>query len=996
MKKFPPISFGRLPVFGLLVLALLSVFVASSYRSLAAQDELTGTWRDYKDVPFETNPAESLSNVPCAGGLADIYPCSNVELVAFMPLADIGGGSGNDIWGWTDPLDGTEYALMGRSSGTSFVDMSDPENPVYLGDLPGHNGSSSSWRDIKVYDDHAFIVSEAGGHGMQVFDLTQLSTVVSPPVTFLETAHFDGFGSAHNIVINEDTGYAYGVGAGTCSGGLHFVDISTPTVPVDAGCYAGDGYTHDAQCVVYNGPDAAHVGQEICFNLNEDTLTIVDVEDKGNPVMLSRTGYVGSSYTHQGWLTDDHSYFLLDDETDEIGAGVNTTTYIWDVTDLDNPVNTGNYVGADAASDHNLYIVGNLAFESNYNAGLRILDIADVANANLNELAFFDVYPENNAAGTGAGSWSNYPYFASGVIPVSSIDRGLFLLRPTLEPDFRLSPMPNRQDVCAPTDAVYGLDVVQILDFTDAVAMSAMGVPAGATSGFSTNPVNPPGSTTFTVSNTGSATPGSYAIDVVGTATTRTHTTTLMLHLFDANPGLVTLNNPTDTAITIPLMPTFDWQAAAQGGSYTLDVATDAGFTNIIHSVVTEAISYMLPFELDTSTTYYWRVQSENACGTGAMSATYSFTTVIQPTILYAPGSIADSLDAGETSVETVTISNGGDLDLDWNAFDLPTGEELGQVNAATGTGSALVLGVEYVAGNYWITGGGISSTDDANYLWELDAAGNVLNTYVQPTTSVWGWRDLAYDGTYLYGSDSGVIEQIDPANGMPTGVTIAGPHNPNRGLAYDPATDHFWVSNQGAPIYEIDRDGNVINMYANPITNGSTEIYGLAWDSWSADGPFLWTWSDTPDNNGGVTGTQIDPLTGTETGVSFSANALDGAAGGATISPDIVPGRLSFAGMQQVGDDTIVVYELSRVLGMGCTTPSQMPALSVAPTSGTTVGGAMSDITVTFDATGLLAGVYSGNVCITSNDPVNPAVAIPFTYTVEMGFLYLPIIAQP
>ena len=100
----------------------------------------------------------------------------------------------NDIWGWTDPLDGKEYALLGRTTGTAFIDITDPNNPVYLGNLPTHT-VSSLWRDIKVYTDHAFIVSEASGHGMQVFDLTQLRNVPNPPVTFTADAHYSGFGN---------------------------------------------------------------------------------------------------------------------------------------------------------------------------------------------------------------------------------------------------------------------------------------------------------------------------------------------------------------------------------------------------------------------------------------------------------------------------------------------------------------------------------------------------------------------------------------------------------------------------------------------------------------------------------------------------------------------------------------------------------------------------------------------------------------------------------
>ena len=92
----------------------------------------------------------------------------------------------NDIWGWTDPQTNREYAIVGMSNGTSFVDISNPENPSYLGRLPTQT-SNSTWRDIKVYQNHAFIVSEASGHGMQVFDLTELRNI-SSPTTFSNTA----------------------------------------------------------------------------------------------------------------------------------------------------------------------------------------------------------------------------------------------------------------------------------------------------------------------------------------------------------------------------------------------------------------------------------------------------------------------------------------------------------------------------------------------------------------------------------------------------------------------------------------------------------------------------------------------------------------------------------------------------------------------------------------------------------------------------------------
>lgn len=413
-------------------------------KDLAGDEDQSAATRTMQAFMRDRMPAENLESLnatPCIGGMAGSYPCDKVNLLSFMPLSVFSAVSGNDSWGWTDPADGTEYALMGLNNGTAFVEMSDPENPVYIGKLPTHT-QNSSWRDIKVYDDHAFVVSEAPGHGMQVFDLSALGQVANPPVTFSETAYYDGFGSAHNIVINEESGFAYGVGTNTCSGGLHFVDISTPTSPTAAGCFSADGYTHDAQCVSYVGPDADHQGKEICANANEDTVTIVDVTDKGNPIQLSRTGYQGAEYTHQGWLSDDHRYYLQDDELDEWYNGHHTRTRVWDVSDLDSPVLVDYHDGRTASIDHNLYTHNGYVYEANYRSGLSILEMGDLSSAELTEVGYFDIYPANDSPNFN-GAWSVYPYFESGNVIVSGIEQGLFILRPVKRNFLEFAPLIN-------------------------------------------------------------------------------------------------------------------------------------------------------------------------------------------------------------------------------------------------------------------------------------------------------------------------------------------------------------------------------------------------------------------------------------------------------------------------------------------------------------------------------------------------------------------------
>lgn len=220
------------------------------------------------------------------------------------------------------------------------------------------------------------------------------------------------------------------------------VDVSNPRRPQDAGCVSSDGYVHDAQCVIYKGPQVAYQNKEICFNYNEDALTIVDINRRSMPRQLSRTTYNGATYTHQGWtLSDDHKYLLLDDELDEQektgpAADQHTTTYIVDIQDLTWPVFRGVYKSPQKSIDHNQYTVDGLSFQANYGSGLRIVNVTSIeqddTGALFEEAGFFDIHPEDDEVGGEAefyGAWSVYPYFASGNILVSSIERGIYSLR---------------------------------------------------------------------------------------------------------------------------------------------------------------------------------------------------------------------------------------------------------------------------------------------------------------------------------------------------------------------------------------------------------------------------------------------------------------------------------------------------------------------------------------------------------------------------------------
>ena len=372
-------------------------------------------------------PGLSTGPATCVGGSAADFACLGVSLRARVPYDELNGTGGNDIWGWFDTTTGNEYALVGMTNGTAFVDVTDPENPVFLGRLPTQT-QSSIWRDIKVYQDHAYVVADnAGAHGMQVFDLTRLRGVTTPQ-DFLPDTVYGDFANAHNVAINEDTGFAYAVGTNTCNRGLHIIDITTPDNPLFAGCHSSAD-THDTHCVVYVGPDPDHQGAEICASSNENHVEIADVTNKAAPQTLAAVAYPQLGFVHQGWLTNDHRFLLIGDELDELNFGAPTRTHVFDVIDLDAPAYVFAFEASTPSIDHNLYVLGNRVFQANYTSGLRILEFTDLGNQQMTEIAFFDTFPASNAINFD-GAWSVYPFLPSGNVIVSDVINGLFVLTP--------------------------------------------------------------------------------------------------------------------------------------------------------------------------------------------------------------------------------------------------------------------------------------------------------------------------------------------------------------------------------------------------------------------------------------------------------------------------------------------------------------------------------------------------------------------------------------
>jgi choice-of-anchor B domain-containing protein len=478
----------------------------------------------------DTMTRDSILGQPqsCVNGKVTLdgedFPCNNIDFYSFLAMKDLEisspphreevGERTTDIWGMLMPS-GREFTLLALDNGATVIDSTDPTRPCIIAKMPTGR-IPDRWGDIKVYKNVMYHVKDANirdtsdnplalpdnaEYGVEVFDLLPLDQVDCSvdgyePFNLRANTVFRGHGRSHNLEINTLTGRLYSVGSEKCGGGPVILDVKTdPLNPVQIGCIDQDGYTHDLQCIIYDGPDVRFTDREICFAFNEDTLTIWDFTDLvgdgsgDGAIMISRTPYPNQVYSHQGWVNDDLTKVLLDDELDEVcnqnilgsrrcetanelSGELRTTTNVFNIINLEFPIFEGAYTHPEQSIDHNLYVWGrvhrtgqggnppmefypdpNYAYMNNYLAGLKIVDIRDNDIRNWFEAGTFDFTPEITEIIFGGGVWSGYMH-PSGVYAASVIDRGLFLVQPNMAftEDFPQAPFVDPGTNPDPTD----------------------------------------------------------------------------------------------------------------------------------------------------------------------------------------------------------------------------------------------------------------------------------------------------------------------------------------------------------------------------------------------------------------------------------------------------------------------------------------------------------------------------------------------------------------
>jgi choice-of-anchor B domain-containing protein len=440
----PPTLRERLESSGFTVIADTKGFLDNLFSSAP---ERTESQRKQALAKTIVASEKSQSVAPCVSGLSDVYPCNSVSLQSHLSLAQLLPAStrGADVWGFTDLNTGREYAIMGLDNGVAIVDITDPQAPEQVAYAAGTN---TIWREITTYQRYdqtakrwrayAYVTADRSPDRLMLLDLSGLPNGVEQ-VNFLSE-----FTSAHTAyMVNAD--YTYGIpesangaqlvisGAGINGGNYRLYSLAQPRSPALLSI-GNAGYTHDVASFGVNDARkntqcASAIGQTKCQVLTDFNETTIDVWDVTNPsatVLLGRQSYVGASYVHSGWWTEDGRYLFAHDELDEQNLGLNTTVRVFDMSNLAAPNLVGSWVGDTRAIDHNGYVRGNRYYFSNYSEGLTVLDITTPTAPQ--RVGFFDTYPASNQAGFVA-AWGAYPFFASGSMIVGDINSGLYVLK---------------------------------------------------------------------------------------------------------------------------------------------------------------------------------------------------------------------------------------------------------------------------------------------------------------------------------------------------------------------------------------------------------------------------------------------------------------------------------------------------------------------------------------------------------------------------------------
>jgi len=416
--------------------------------------EKTQDIREKMQVYERLKEAKAATN--CENGFAGDHACENIDLLSHVPLSSFSTNpsTANDVWGFYDVNDGREYAIMGLRNGVGVVEVTDPESPRMVGSV---SSQSTSWRDIKVYqhfnlqsarwESYAYVTADSASVGTMIIDLRELPEKISvagsdPSDISAHNVYLSNVDYSLGVALNGVEPYLHIAGSNRRGGSFNTYSLDDPQSPVSIyqnSSSSRGNYSHDLSSMVVTDErkDTQCVSSgplcEIFFDFNEDDFQIWDKTQNSSPTRLSTTSYENVSYVHSGWYTEDKQVVLVHDELDEMDHNLNTTVRLFELSDFRVPSLLSTWTGPTGAIDHNGFVRGNRYYMSNYTRGMTVLDISDTSVPK--EIGFFDTFPMSDNTSFN-GAWGVYPYLPSGVVLISDISSGLYVVRDnTLQTD---------------------------------------------------------------------------------------------------------------------------------------------------------------------------------------------------------------------------------------------------------------------------------------------------------------------------------------------------------------------------------------------------------------------------------------------------------------------------------------------------------------------------------------------------------------------------------
>jgi len=512
----------------------------------------------------------------CVNNLASSFECTNVDLLAHMPLKNFSSSpsDANDIWGHVDLNTGNEFAIIGLNNGVSVINISDPQNPVEVGTI---SGSNSTWRDIKVYQyfDHSLNLWRAYAYAT-VDKRDQHVTVINlnnlPESITLAENNFS-VGNAHNVYISnidhtlniaqaDATPSLQLIGTNKLGGAFHSYSLANPdTITLTSNNSAGDGYTHDGTSIIIkddrkttdcsqtDGNCTVFIDFQGRSNQTDvDVIKLWNISQADNAKLLSSVSYsdisIANQYVHSGWASEDNKFFFAHDEFDEGNLGINTTVRIFSIEDLKNPQRAGTWTGKTKAIDHNGFVRGNRYYMSTYMNGLTVLDITDPASPV--DIGNFDTFTTSNAASFD-GAWGVYPFLPSGNIIVSDITGGLFVLKDNTLDSAQGNLSFNQSNVSTAQGTDLQIDVYRNTPDNNAssVSVSYELIPGSAVQQEDYTPIT--GTLTWAGSDSSKK---SFNVSIAEKTNTEEYEESFFIRLFDPRNG-ATLSSPSYLTVNI-------------------------------------------------------------------------------------------------------------------------------------------------------------------------------------------------------------------------------------------------------------------------------------------------------------------------------------------------------------------------------------------------------------------------------------------------------------